>query len=533
MATFFGSCRELLLELVIYLWCAVTRMLFALWFYWKKPVPLPPVTDELLLRSATSLAADVRNGEVKSVDLVSAYIRRIREVQPVINAVVEKRFEEALKDAEEVDRLVASETMSSSYMSIKKPLLGLPFTVKNSIAVKGLRQDAGSLFWHGRRAVKDAPCVAMLREAGAIPLALTNVPEMCLWCDSKNLVDGCTRNPHDTRRSPGGSSGGEGSLLAAAGSLIGLGTDLGGSVRIPAAYCGVFGHKPTTGVVPITGLMPDVGENLAQFLCVGPMARFAEDLPLMLKVLAGSATDVLRLNEKVNLKNLKLYYMDTEGSLYISRVTTDARQAVRLVIQHLKVAHGLEAQRLCLPEIRFGMYVLSKIFGIKGTKPVVEMYRPGGLNPFVELLYYLVGAGRHTLVALMASFTTLIGRFRTTQEGEAVLTAIENTRDRFEEILGDDGVLILPAATSAAPFQNQELLFLDGISMTALFNLFKVPATVCPVMKSADNLPLCVQLVAKRGNDRLCLAVAMEIEKRFGGSVDYTRNFKSEQNKAS
>ncbi|KAL3208474.1 hypothetical protein MRX96_039033 [Rhipicephalus microplus] len=454
-------------------------MLFALWFYWKKPVPLPPVTDELLLRSATSLAADVRNGEVKSVDLVSAYIRRIREVQPVINAVVEKRFEEALKDAEEVDRLVASETMSSSYMSIKKPLLGLPFTVKNSIAVKGLRQDAGSLFWHGRRAVKDAPCVAMLREAGAIPLALTNVEAVVEREASWQQLD----------------------------LLLVWEPDLGGSVRIPAAYCGVFGHKPTTGVVPITGLMPDVGENLAQFLCVGPMARFAEDLPLMLKVLAGSATDVFRLNEKVNLKSLKLYYMDTEGSLYISRVTTDARQAVRLVIQHLKVAHGLEAQRLCLPEIRFGMYVLSKIFGIKGTKPVVEMYRPGGLNPFVELVYYLVGAGRHTLVALMASFTTLIRPLPYDAGGRSLL--------------------ILPAATSAAPFQNQELLFLDGISMTALFNLFKVPATVCPVMKSADNLPLCVQLVAKRGNDRLCLAVAMEIEKRFGGSDDYTRNFKS------
>uniref|UniRef100_A0A131Z0J4 Amidase n=1 Tax=Rhipicephalus appendiculatus TaxID=34631 RepID=A0A131Z0J4_RHIAP len=523
MAPVLESGRELLLELGIFLWCNAVRVVFALWNFWKKPQPLPPVTDKLLLRSATSLAEDIRNGKIKSFDLVSAYISRIKEVQPIINAVVEERFEEALRDAEEVDRLVASGTMSASQMSKEKPLLGLPLTVKNSIAVKGLRQDAGSLFWHGRRAVEDAPCVAMVREAGAIPLALTNVPEMCLWCDSKNLVDGCTRNPHDTRRSPGGSSGGEGSLLAAAGSLIGLGTDLGGSVRIPAAYCGVFGHKPTTGVVPIADLMPDVGENLAQFLCVGPMARFAEDLPLMLSVLAGNTTDVFRLNEKVDLKTLKLYCMETEGSLYISRVTTDARQAVRQVTQHLKVAHGLEAQRLYLPEIRFGMAELSKIFAIKGTKPAVEMYRPGGLNPFVELLYYVVGAGRHTPVALIASLTALLGRFRSTQEAEAVLTTIENARDRFEETLGDNGVLVLPAATSAAPFQNQELLFLDGISMTALFNLFKVPATVCPVMRSADDLPLCVQVVAKRGNDRLCLAVAREIEKRFGGWISPTK----------
>ncbi|KAH8025253.1 hypothetical protein HPB51_005604 [Rhipicephalus microplus] len=151
-----------------------------------------------------------------------------------------------------------------------------------------MRQDAGSLFWYGRRAVEDAPAVALLRAAGAIPLALTNVPEMCMWGDSHNLVDGATLNSHDTRRSPGGSSGGEGTLLAAAGSLIGIGTDIGGSVRIPAAYCGIFAHKPTA----------DAGDKLRQFNCVGPMTRFAEDLPLMLNVLAGSPTNVFRLSEK-------------------------------------------------------------------------------------------------------------------------------------------------------------------------------------------------------------------------------------------
>ncbi|XP_075742902.1 fatty-acid amide hydrolase 2-A isoform X1 [Rhipicephalus microplus] len=520
MATIFGSCRELLLELVVYLWCTSTRLVFALWFYWKKPVPLPPVTDKLLLRSATSLAADIRNGKVRSVDLLAAYIRRIREVQPIVNAVVEERFEEALKDAEEVDRLVASQTMSVIQMSKEKPLLGLPFTSKNSIAIKGMRHDAGSLFWHGRRAVEDAPSVASLRKAGAIPLALTNVPELCMWGESHNLVDGCTRNPHDTRRNPGGSSGGEGSLLAAAGSLLGLGTDAAGSVRIPSAYCGVFGHKPTAGVVPNTGLMPELGENVAQFNCVGPMTRFAEDLLLMLNVLAGSDTNKLRLNEQVNLKALKLYYMDTEGSLYLSRVITNMRLAVRRVTKYLTTAHRLQAHQLCLPEMRFGMYEWFKVIAIKDPTPLAQIFRPGGFHTLVELLRHLVGAGRHTLAALVSSQMAPLHHFRLEQKAEEFVTSIENANERFEETLGDDGVLILPAATSAAPYQNQEFLFPDSTGMTALFNLFKVPATVCPVMRSADNLPLCVQVVAKRGNDRLCLAVAKEIEKRFGGCID-------------
>ncbi|KAL1417553.1 hypothetical protein MTO96_026770 [Rhipicephalus appendiculatus] len=415
------------------------------------------------------------------MDLVSAYIRRIREVQPIINAVVEERFEEALKDAEEVDRLVC-DRMRDLYSGRD----GVP-----------------------RKMPRAWRC---LGQAGAIPLALTNVPEMCMWGDSQNLVDGCTRNPHDTRRSPGGSSGGEGSLLAASGSLIGLGTDIGGSVRIPAAFCGIFGHKPTAGVVPNTGLLPDVGENLTQFNCVGPMTRFAEDLPLILNVLAGSATTSFRLNEK------------REAFTSAGR-QMDARRAVRQVVQYLNKAHGIEGHPLQLPELRFGTFEWFKVAGVKEPKPLSEVFRPGGFNVLVELLRHLVGAGRHTLAALVACTIAPLCHFRSKQKGEAYVISLENVRDRFEETLGDNGVLVLPAATSAALFQNQDLMFFDSAGMTSFFSLFKVPATVCPVMRSEDNLPMCVQVVAKRGNDRLCLAVAREIEKHFGGWIDPSAKF--------
>ncbi|KAL1427739.1 hypothetical protein MTO96_017170 [Rhipicephalus appendiculatus] len=410
------------------------------------------------------------------MDLVSAYIRRIREVQPIINAVVEERFEEALKDAEEVDRLVASGTMSTSQMSKEKPLLGLPFTSKNSIAIKGY------LLVSGTRCMEST------------------------WWTVAHVT------PHDTRRSPGGSSGGEGSLLAASGSLIGLGTDIGGSVRIPAAFCGIFGHKPTAGVVPNTGLLPDVGENLTQFNCVGPMTRFAEDLPLILNVLAGSATTSFRLNEK------------REAFTSAGR-QMDARRAVRQVVQYLNKAHGIEGHPLQLPELRFGTFEWFKVAGVKEPKPLSEVFRPGGFNVLVELLRHLVGAGRHTLAALVACTIAPLCHFRSKQKGEAYVISLENVRDRFEETLGDNGVLVLPAATSAALFQNQDLMFFDSAGMTSFFSLFKVPATVCPVMRSEDNLPMCVQVVAKRGNDRLCLAVAREIEKHFGGWIDPSAKF--------
>ncbi|KAK8766539.1 hypothetical protein V5799_006681 [Amblyomma americanum] len=519
MASVVKSCTVMLAELAAYLWCNAVRLLFHLWFFWQRPRRLPPAKDDILLRSARSIAAAIRNGEVKSVDVVGAYIKRIQEVQPIINAIVDERFEEALREAEVADQLVATGTSSVQELIHEKPLLGVPFSVKDSIAVKGMRQDAGSLMYRGSRAVEDAPCVARMRAAGAIPLALTNVPELCTWGDAHNLVYGTTRNPHDTRRGPGGSSGGEGSLLASAGSLIGLGTDLAGSVRIPAAYCGIFGHNPTAGVVPNTGLLPDVGEKMGEYTCVGPMARFSEDLPLVLKVLAGGAADRLRLDEEVNLKALKVFFTETEGSLYFSRITPEARQAVVKVARRLREVAGSKLRRLHVPELQYAMIKWFKLSAAEDPDLFAKILGPSGLNVFGDLLRILLGAGRHTLAVLAAFKMAPAFRFSRRQDAEEFLDSIDALRDRIEETLGDNGVLILPAEPSTAPYHNQDLLFCDSAGMTALFNILKMPATACPVMKSANGLPLAVQVVATRGNDRLCLAVAREIERHFGGWI--------------
>lgn len=179
--------------------------------------------------------------------MVQAYIDRMREVQPLINAVVEYRIEEALREARNADDLIQSHAKTTEELASQLPLLGVPFTAKNSVAIKGMVQNAGSLYYKEQRASRDAEVVSLLVRAGAIPVALTNVPEMCMVGDTLNRIYGSTANPYDTRRTSGGSSGGEGALIAAAGSLVGIGTDLGGSIRIPSLFCGIFGHKPTAG----------------------------------------------------------------------------------------------------------------------------------------------------------------------------------------------------------------------------------------------------------------------------------------------
>ena len=189
---------------------------------------------------------------------MQAYVERMNLVQPYINAVVQHRGDEAIEEAKQYDKKIQHELAGNPPIDgisvLSLPLLGVPFTVKDSISIKGLSLTAGLYARKGVVAEEDAAVVLNLRKAGAIPIAVTNVPEFLLWWDSCNNIYGRTNNPYDKSRIAGGSSGGEAALIAAAGTVCGMGTDIGGSIRIPAFCCGVFGHKPTPFIIPINGM---------------------------------------------------------------------------------------------------------------------------------------------------------------------------------------------------------------------------------------------------------------------------------------
>jgi len=197
-------------------------------------------------RSALDLAAAIRAGEVSSRDAVEAHIERLRAVQPRINALAADRFDAARREAEAADRRVAEADDDERL----PPLLGVPCTVKESIALAGMPNCAGLLARRDHRATESAPAAARLVDAGAIPLGVTNTSEMTMWIESQNFVYGRTSNAYDPSRVAGGSSGGEGAAGGSGGSPIGLGTDIGGSIRIPASCCGLVGLKPSRGRVP-------------------------------------------------------------------------------------------------------------------------------------------------------------------------------------------------------------------------------------------------------------------------------------------
>src|SRR6185312_5301562 len=228
--------------------------------------------NRLLTLSGTKQAELIREGSISSTELVAAHLARIDEVNPKLNAVVETLRDSALRDAESVDRRrAAGEPM--------RPLEGVPFSIKDSIQVRGTVCSAGTLgFQHAAASVEDATLVARLRDAGAIPIARTNLPDLLFAFESDNLIFGRTNNPYDLTRTSGGSSGGESALIAAGGSPLGLGSDAAGSVRLPAHYCGIASQKPTSGRLARTGHVPAAGGWLEMVWQIGPMARRVEDL---------------------------------------------------------------------------------------------------------------------------------------------------------------------------------------------------------------------------------------------------------------
>lgn len=164
----------------------------------------------------------------------------------------------------------------------------------------------GSTKRRGARATEDADCVELLRAAGAIPLLVSNTPEYCMSWETNNYVTGRTLNPHDSRRTAGGSSGGEGALIGAGASLFGVGSDLAGSIRLPAMFNGIFGHKPTDGLISIVGHFPASEDNFQGFLALGPMCRYARDLPTLVHLMAGKNGAKLRLNEPLRTVDIKV-----------------------------------------------------------------------------------------------------------------------------------------------------------------------------------------------------------------------------------
>jgi amidase len=465
-------------------------------------------SDELFFAPASQLLQMLRSRQVSSAELVSAYIERIESLNHHVKSVVTLCEERAAEESDDADRRLSGREDI-------RPLEGLPITIKDSIETKGIRSTDGMKILEHHIPTEDAPTVARLRAAGAIIIAKTNIPEMAMDYDCDNPLFGSTNNPWHVGRVPGGSSGGEAASLASGMCALGLGSDYGGSIRIPAHFCGVVGLKPTWGTIPGTGHLPPspaAPPPIAHMATIGPMARYVDDLTLEYNLLRGphpstpyTVPSLEAHPENVNLKQVTCaYFTEVESA---APVAAEIRTAVERAARSLS---------------KIGVPVEQKTPPIKEAARIWADYAmaDGG-----QLLREML-AGRENLSRerLRRSFMTQLPSksaaefFRTSIERDIFRVQLQHFMERYAIVIGP------PFCITA--FEHGALdVNIDGNS----FNLFTanwpalwvncagLPAAVVPAGQDRDGLPIGVQIVGRAFDEETVLAVAKALEQELGG----------------
>lgn len=479
--------------------------------------------DPLCTLSATRLAALIRGRRVSATEVVDAHIRHIQRVNPAINALVADRFAAARAEAREADERVAA--AGADVVSLP-PLLGVPCSIKESFALRGMPQTSGLVARRGVSPAQDAVTVTRLRQAGAIPLGVTNLSELCMWIESNNRVYGRTGNPYDPRRTCGGSSGGEGALIGAGGTPFGLGADIGGSIRLPAFFNGVFGHKPSGGLVPNSGQHPLPAAGAMRYICTGPLCRRAEDLMPLLRVLAGPDGEdpgcegaALGDPTTVELRGLPVLCVESNGA---SAVTPDLRAALARAAEAL-AARGARVRHAAVSDLRHSLEIWAALLAEAGGPSFAELLGEGRpVRGGRGLLAWALGRSPHTLPALALTLIEELPRLLPGRARRALGLAKE-MKALLQTLIGAEGVMLYPPYVSPAPRHLRPLLPPIHWAYTALFNTMELPVTQVPLglseRRGARGLPLGVQVVGLHGQDHRTIAVALELERALGGWV--------------
>jgi fatty acid amide hydrolase 2 len=459
----------------------------------------------MLTSSASALAARIRDRDLTSRALVEASIAQVERVNGRLNALVADRFEAALAEADAADAAVARGAELP-------PFHGVPCTVKETFALTGMPNSAGLVARAGIPATEDAITVTRLREAGAIPIGVTNVSELAMWFEADNKVYGRTNNPYDVRRIVGGSSGGEGAAVAAAYAPFGLGSDIGGSIRMPAFFNGVFGHKPSAGLVPNDGQFPvDNDPQMLRYQCTGPLCRRAEDLLPLLRILADDKVGP----DDVDLSSLNVVSIESNGAIDPSPELVAAQRRAVASLREL----GARTRVASVPSLKRSFDIWGAMLSESREVPFRTLLADGGrFSTPRELALLVRRRSPHTLpalgLAMLERWPDLLP-----SRGRKLVALGKALREELHALVGDDGVLFYPSFPTVAPKHNRPLLRPFAFAYTGILNVAELPATQVPLGLDPNGLPLGVQVAAAPGNDALTIAVARHLESAFGGWV--------------
>jgi amidase len=468
------------------------------------------------------VTAALANRKVSAAELADAAIARIEKLDAKLNAVVVRDFERARAAAKDADAALAR--------GERRPLLGVPMTVKEAFNVAGLPTTWGLARGKGKPVAEDAATVARLKAAGAIILGKTNVPVMLSDWQSYNDVYGQTNNPWDVTRSPGGSSGGSAAALAAGFVPLELGSDIGGSLRAPAHFCGVFAHKPTHGLIPLRGHTPPGFPGLPveiDLAVAGPMARTTTDLSIALDVLAGPDEPLatayrLELPKPRHevLKDFRVLMIDTHPLLPTGAAVRGAldRFAERLAKAGVTVARSSPLVPNLDLAARTYFSLLYPIFGVDLPAAAYQHLRDvaAAIAPEVDDLDARAARG----LVLSHRDWSLADRVR---RGMAA---------RWRELFRRFDVVVCPILpTPAFPHDHGDFrarrIDIDGTPhryghqsvWAGLATLPGLPATAIPLERTEQGLPVGAQIIGPYLEDRATLAFAALAEREFGGFV--------------
>jgi len=467
------------------------------------------LSDELTQKSAIELAELIRARAVSPVEVIEAHLRRIEQVNPSLNAIV-TLADDAIEQARTAE---AALTQGGAI----GPLCGLPLTVKDTIDTKALRTTSGSLLRSAHIPDRDAAVVAKLRAAGAIILGKTNTPEMAIPYETNNSVFGRSNNPYNLQRTSGGSSGGEAAAIAACLSPAGVGSDLSGSIRVPAHFCGIVGLKPTTGRVPMDGHTPAATGPISLGACIGSMARTVGDVALLFNVIADATqyelSDSHASAEPKQLRGVRVAWYADDG---VAPLAEDGRVAVEAAAKALTEA-GFEVNEARPRAVIHGSRLWTELFSRAAANQLLELYRgrEDRAGPLVAA----------ALQAAEEKDSDMATKIKHAEELAAALVERERRREELLRWMKTMPLILAPVGAVPAfshgarrvNVDEESISIFRAFSYSQTFNVFGLPSISVPAGCFAEGLPIGVQVVGRPFEERTVLGAAAVIERALGG----------------
>jgi amidase len=452
--------------------------------------------------TAVGCLRSLETGELSAVELAEATLARI-ESAAELNAVAAVDRESVLAAAAQADAERAAGSTA--------PLLGLPLTIKDTIGVAGLPFRSGSLAREGHVAAEDATVVARLRGAGAFVVAKTAVPEYAWSYETESALQGRTLNAFDPARTSGGSSGGEGALIGRGASIAGIGTDGGGSIRVPSHYNGIVGHRPSAGLVPETGSWPTTRETgMLDMVCIGPMGRSVDDVALLLEVIAGrdgfdpfvSVAGYAGRHRDVDSGALHVGFYAQDG---VWPASPETEEAVRRAAAALEEA-GAAVEEVMPPPLEEANDLFFRMMAADGGARARDDLAPAGGRHIEQMLFVLDMTRDFAVDA--SGFFALLGRW-------------SDLRSRLRRFIEDYDVVLSPVTPGPAPLHGCQPgdepieSYLPWTNVMA-YSVAGAPVSVVPV-GSQHGMPIGVHLAAAPFDDHVALAAAGAVEAALGG----------------